>query len=74
MLLEPHFANEFHKLYGNTNISLMKSRIVLYPIKMFLESFIPPPNDSEKFDTPAKNHPPLYPVLKMNLAAGMIKN
>ena len=58
MLLEPHLANECQKLYRNINISLVKSKIVLYPIKMFLESFIPPPNDSKKFHTPAKNHLP----------------
>ena len=65
MLLEPHLANECQKLCRNTNISLMKDKTVLYPIKMFLESFILLPNDSKKFHTPAKNHLPQYPVLKM---------
>ena len=32
---------------------------------MFLKTLIPPPNDSKKFHTPAKNHPPWYPGLKM---------
>ena len=32
---------------------------------MFLKSLIPSTNDSKKFHTPAKNHPPQYPVLKM---------